>query len=143
VIPQFFLIILLFSPVGQMLHQEMGLVPRNFLEHLEVCIMDVCGIDIYIVENMPNICSGMRGNILGCAVYSGPIKIMFLKSGFIQDRDMFGLTTFEHEALHLLCECDFHVNQSMTNAVIKSGEPYEYVLKYKALIRTGKSFDNV
>ena len=126
-----------------MLPEDNILTPNNYLNHFVVCIYDVCGIDIFIVENIPNICNGSRGLIIGCAVYFGPIKIIYLKSGFIQEKDQFGFTTFEHEALHIICECDFHVNEGMKTAVSKQLHPFEWVIKYKTIIRSGKSFDGI
>ena len=136
------IMLLVISHFALFLDYSNPLYPRHFTFHDVVCIQDVCGIDVFIVDSMPMNCQGTRGLVMGCAVYSGPIKIIYLKTNYIQDRDQYGLTTFEHEALHILCECDFHSNESLRNLVINAEDPYKFVLENKVLIRTGKSFNN-
>lgn len=51
--------------------------------------------------------SGPMEIILGCVKYGDP-DIVNIRIGSFQGPDEYGLSVFEHEKRHVLCNCDFH-----------------------------------
>lgn len=130
------LVILLIIPLLLVLDIQDDDIPENYTFYTNVCIMDKCNIHIYFVsswEDYPHE-KCQKETTKGCSAW-GSLRgdYIYLRPELYTDR--FGFSVFEHEALHILCQCNFHFTDELTEFLESLEYPFESVLLNQEEIR--------
>lgn len=122
------LIIFLLIPLSLIASDDS--IPENYTFYENICIRDICNIEFYFVNSWvdfpPNVCK--HPDVKGCAVY-GENNFIYLRA--YNGLDEFGFTVFEHEALHVLCQCDFHTSQELREFIRTEENAFDIIIQYK------------
>lgn len=125
------------------LHTEKCLIDLIFLLILNYQIMDFGEenpvVNVYLVTELRDMpCKQSPGKILyACSrSFEHPSKWDYI---WVRDdappTDRFGMTYFEHEKLHVLCNCNFHFNDKMEELLKEVEDPYNLVITYMKEIK--------
>jgi hypothetical protein len=106
-------------------------VPDNYSFYTYGKVLDQ-RVHIFIVDSWedfpPERCQDE--NVRGCSIFGSNIEnYIYLRPQ--QYIDEFGMTTFEHEVAHIVCQCDFHLTAKLREAIEYQDDALGFIIEFK------------